>query len=518
MPGLWNYYVNVLGLDLAEIQYIDADLVVGRLQDDRLFEMAWGDAVRDVVEDAAETTFRVVGGSFNGTKVRVKGALPLRDTPLLRISMIDVQQGDGLVIETSDGQLVLMDGGDNQLFARHIAARFHGTTEEQPLEVDAIIVTHGDADHFEGLAQIVASESLVNTVDDPRRSRKRVFLHPVRVLHNGLVKAPSTKNKKRTPDDEMLGDTTEADDRLYVVRLVDRPDEVDAADMNNPFRSWVSALAHWDSRREQHGLEPARIERLGTDVPERLGFLADGGLRIDLFGPQVAEVGGAPALPFLRRPRSDPNLHLPTHEPKYSGYSASHTINGHSIAFRLQYGNVRFMLTGDLNRESMEAVRRTRPDLLEAEVLKVPHHGSHDFDYAFLQAVGAAISLISSGDESADKEHIHPRATLVGALGRAARSDLSVVFITELAAFFRKRGDAVQSRAKTPDDAKPFFAFERTNFGIVHLRTDGERLLAFTHSGEKGTNEAYAFSVGQAGQVAARPVSKVSAPAKTNVD
>ncbi len=39
------------------------------------------------------------------------------------------------------------------------------------------------------------------------------------------------------------------------------------------------------------------------------------------------------------------------------------------------------------------------------------------------------------------------------------------------------------------------YAFERTNFGIIHLRTDGERVLVFTHSGKRGMNEAYRFTV-----------------------
>jgi hypothetical protein len=33
------------------------------------------------------------------------------------------------------------------------------------------------------------------------------------------------------------------------------------------------------------------------------------------------------------------------------------------------------------------------------------------------------------------------------------------------------------------------------NFGIIHVRTDGERVLVFTHSGRKGMLEAYRFTV-----------------------
>src|ERR687895_25049 len=36
---------------------------------------------------------------------------------VLRINFVDVQQGDASVIETAKGKVILIDGGDNQLFA-----------------------------------------------------------------------------------------------------------------------------------------------------------------------------------------------------------------------------------------------------------------------------------------------------------------------------------------------------------------------------------------------------------------
>lgn len=40
-----------------------------------------------------------------------------------------------------------------------------------------------------------------------------------------------------------------------------------------------------------------------------------------------------------------------------------------------------------------------------------------------------------------------------------------------------------------------FTGFERTNFGLIELRTDGERVLVFTHSGKPWVKEAYTFTV-----------------------
>ena len=160
---------------------------------------------------------------------------------------------------------------------------------------------------------------------------------------------------------------------------------------------------------------------------------------------------------------------------------------------------------------------------LEAEILKTPHHGSADFDLSFLKKVRPVISLISSGDENARKEYIHPRATLMNALGAASRHDTGLIFSTELTAFFHYR-DASYTRKALKEFFKdhdqdsftkeeledlftgiaegtsagepPFhYSFERTQFGLIEIRTDGERVLIFTHSGRDEVFEAYRFRV-----------------------
>jgi hypothetical protein len=126
----------------------------------------------------------------------------------------------------------------------------------------------------------------------------------------------------------------------------------------------------------------------------------------------------------------------------------------------------------------------------------VPHHGSADYSAAFLERVAPVVSVVSSGDEHEAKEHVHPRATLLGALGRFGRPTVAepVIFITELAAFFKYRGTGQ--------------VFERTAFGIVRCRTDGKRLLVYTDTGKPDRKEAYGFTV-QGGEVTAAPVSIV---------
>ncbi len=477
------------------VDFIDDDIVELRLDTGKTLQYFWGDPCKRLPAEDVTGKFRVEMRGPLGKAVRgfIDAKTALRKSALLRLSMIDVQQGDGLIIETPTGKVIFIDGGDNQLFARHVAARFPGTSEAKPLVVDAMIITHGDADHFEGLTKLRVSET-------DTRPGKAVFVAPRRIYHNGMVKRPGkdTTGKKRK-DVEMFGATVQVSSDLYVSALVDDIAAVPAAQRNQPFNLWAETLAAWAPRTlaaTGTAMISQRLDHMSTGA---FDFLTDDDIAVELLGPITEQVGGKPALRFLRAPPDDAELLLGTNAATRKGsYSASHTINGHSINFRMRLGNVRFMFTGDMNQESMQRMREALPGAaLRSEILKAPHHGSADFDMEYLKEVGAVVSMISSGDESAAKEYIHPRATLMAALGKASRTTPAVIFCTELAAFFAVKG-------YVDDPQKPgrkFFAFERTNFGIIHVRTDGERVLAFTHSGHEGMNEAYRFTVSPTGEV-----------------
>jgi hypothetical protein len=121
---------------------------------------------------------------------------------------------------------------------------------------------------------------------------------------------------------------------------------------------------------------------------------------------------------------------------------------------------------------------------LVGEFVKAPHHGSHEFDLDALRMMKPVVAAISSGDENEFKEHIHPRADFFGAMPDAefTGEDLRKLF------------------GGVPREGDPpgmFAGFRRTNFGIINLRTDGERMLVFTYSGERHVHEAYRFRVGR---------------------
>ena len=494
----------VINVDLADV-WGEAD------RKKFLRTLAWGDEVTVTTQTATRIEVETVyfneqpDGSIlpvkevgfieprksSGTKT-ADVVRPRNQNDVLKVNVVDVQQGDGAVIEAPDGKVILVDGGDNQMFARYLAGRFRGTTAANPREIDCILVTHGDADHFAGLPEIFKSET-------NKEKRKRLFIQPKRYYHNGIVKRPSKKDGKSVPDVELLGATRKVGTQTFLTGLEIDLLKVPDTEMNAPFKEWKEALKEYNKR--------AKIEfrRLQFGDDQACSFFNQGDLRIDVLGPLVTTVAGKPALRFLGNPPKGPRVgheSLSLGEDDFKGHSASHTINGHSVVLRLAYGGFSYLFAGDLNDEASRFLTREHNAgrlNLKSEIFKVPHHGSADFSGAMFQAVSPVVSIVSSGDESAQKEYIHPRATLIGALGKWSRVPEPLIFVTELVAFFN-----VEGWSRLADDKKAlkrgeFFGFSRTAFGMVKTRTNGKRLLVYTDSGNVQMKEAYAYALDSSG-------------------
>ena len=494
----------VLNVDLADVWKER-----GRKQYIRT--IAWGDEITVVKQAATHlevtiTFFREkpdgsilpesVTGYIEPTKssgIKVADVVrPVADSKVLKVNFVDVQQGDGMVIESPDGKVILIDGGDNQMFARYLAGRFRNTSLQQPKPVDCIVVTHGDADHFSGLSEILKSET-------NKAKRKQLFMQPQRIYHNGLVKRPTKMNNKAVPDTKLLGPTKTVGGQLYLTGLEENLLEVDDKEMNEPFREWKQTLTTYNSR------SPVSFRRLQLGDTQAFDFFNRDDLRIDVLGPITTDVGGQPALRFLGEPPSGPRIghdSLNDSDEGFTGHSASHTINGHSIVLRLSYGGFSFLFSGDLNDEASRFLAREHNKgtlNLRSEIFKVPHHGSADFSGAFIQSVSPIVSVVSSGDESARKEYIHPRATLMGALGKWSRVPEPLIFATELVAFFATEGFCRLQDDKAAKKRGPFYGFSRTAYGLVKTRTDGHRFFVYTDSGNVQMKEAYAYQLDSSG-------------------
>ena len=482
----------------AETRFLDNDIVkipvykrdaAGKLAGKKIktFVLFWGDQVRITgkQDDRHVVEFQQrewIDGKYQ--TVKYEGLLPkktiFRDNSVLKARFVDIGQGDGAIVESPKGQILFIDGGEEEHMRRYVNVAFSHVLRTKPLHCAAIIVTHGDADHFMGLTNLL--DSTRNSNGDPMVTADRVF-------HNGLVKVPNADGVTA------FGKNVKHEGKTYATELEDDLTTVPDSRMNSKFLAWKAALL---KLKNKAGNKPT-IERMEFGDDAKFDFLADEGIKVQVLGPITETVNGKPALRFLKTPGS-------------SSLSDSHTVNGHSIVLKLNYGNVRILFGADLNEESEEALLgRARADniSLTAEVLKVPHHGSSDFSPRILESIRAVVSIVSSGDENSAKEYIHPRSGLMGALGRFSRAtvDKPLIYVTEMVAFFRRypgRNKVIEIKDNGQDGEEVYSgynAYSKSAFGIVHVRTDGNRVLIATHSGKEDQKESYVFHVDERGDI-----------------
>ncbi|HEX6178844.1 MAG TPA: MBL fold metallo-hydrolase [Thermoanaerobaculia bacterium] len=464
---------RVLADDVVKLYAVDGDRKL-------VATCFWGDTLQEVRRSDGRPVFGLPRAVWNEQKTRYenktvevqpKRDVAFQDESVLKVRFVDVGQGDAAMVETPGGQRILIDGGEGPWFRRYLRVAYAHVLRNRSLHCDAIVVTHGDADHFAGLIDLLDSKRNAN---DPMVTADFIF-------HNGLVKKGGEDAKT------VFGKTKKSGSDWYAVDLVDDIRAVPDSRLNNTFKKWRDAV-----KALQSSNGAVKVRRLEYGAPQPFSFIDDPNFEMKVLGPVVDDVAGKPALPLLHKPGSN-------------SYSASHTVNGHSVVLKLTYGNVRFLFGADLNEESEERLAthaRGTGDSLAAEILKVPHHGSADFSPRMLEAVRAVVSVVSCGDESTAKEYIHPRAGLVGALGKYSRATVEkpLIYVTEMVAFFRRLKKAVEP-GPGGTERSILNPYEKLQFGIVHVRTDGERVLVATHSGKDDQKESYVFHVNEQGEI-----------------
>src|SRR5215212_24187 len=110
---------------MATQRYLDDDVVrlyefgQPRTKEHFVATLGWGDKVNVVGAGKVELTRRQWDESKSRyVDVTTICALPpkarFRDDPLLKVRFIDVGQGDGAIVELPDGQIILLDGGEEE--------------------------------------------------------------------------------------------------------------------------------------------------------------------------------------------------------------------------------------------------------------------------------------------------------------------------------------------------------------------------------------------------------------------
>ncbi len=448
-----------------------------------LCTLLWGDPLQELARE----------GSGAGERVKVRarrrtGWLPasaVGDTGLLEIYVIDVGQGDGVLMRTPhDDAWHMIDAGiraaeqmTRKGAANFVRWKFIDDLQRERVALKNMVVTHPDADHYGGMVDLLAG-----VLPDGRKFGIEVE----RFWHCGVG---------RFKDGDKLG-TVRADtgttplpnagfkvktDGKFIVELLDGKTH-----FGRPRRAFAS---DFDGLARLVGKVPKKVSSLSQSDGWLPGYApAPGAAAIRVLGPVVETLaGGGKGLRWLG--------------------SESVTRNGHSVVLRVDYGQARVLLTGDLNTASQRLLLSVHAaEEFNADVSKGCHHGSDDIDLRFVRAMAARATVISSGD---NEDYAHPRPRVMGASARYGRESRDVdgelmpplLYSTELArsvgldfaeharTVAEPRIDYKPAQLEADFDASPTGRYRRLSqlpmstdlvYGLVNVRSDGQRILCAT--------------------------------------
>lgn len=373
----------------------------------------------------------------------------LSEKRVMEAYFIDVGQGDSILVQTPDDCRILIDGGENKNALSFLKWKYRLNVYHKVF--DAVIMSHGDSDHLQGLIHILNDTHVIVKA----------------IYHNGIA-----KRKKG------LGKTTLGSNGEELVELYDDIEDLTPFydDLTDLYKKWVDAVrtARKRAARYKESLICQRVDHLRPVI--KVG--ESDGIKLRFLGPINIGDGDEPRVK------------------KYD--SDSKTVNGNSVALKLEYKKAKILLCGDMHDKAelfmLDNIPRSR---LRAQVFKANHHGSQYFTTDFLNVIDPWISIVSSGNYNT---HGHPRANLLGSLGRYAPKKIGkpLLFSTELAATFKKI-------PKKRIDDRSNYLYEKRTYGLVNVRTNGEWLAAGRVYGKskgkdnsKGSKlkwEAYAFKL-----------------------
>ena len=291
-----------------------------------LLELLWGDRVELVADTKVNGRYKV---NARWAKNGFINADDLGDDALLEYYFIDVGQGDGVLIVTPDRRHILIDGGYTREKQPHgksaadfVDWKFFKEYGSDTIELDAMISSHNDADHYGGLWDLLNKE-------------KKAELDTAKIVVNAFYHA-GVSWWTSSANTRFLG---EKKDGTLINLLTGKTSVTNGLKQSSPLRlqgEWAKFLkCVLDSG--------AKIERLSYNPKNEFSYLPgyefDKEIAIKVLGPIEKTVSGKPTLKSLG--------------------SDSQNTNGNSILLRVDYKKSKVLLTGDLNQKSQQYIIET---------------------------------------------------------------------------------------------------------------------------------------------------------------
>jgi beta-lactamase superfamily II metal-dependent hydrolase len=451
----------------------------------------WGDGVRILKDDPAAGRVEIKARNSRGWIDREH----LGGRSLLEFYIIDVGQGDGLLIKTPDFRHIMIDGGyprraqpTGKSAADFVDWKFCKDYGHDTIVLDAMISSHIDYDHYGGL------DDILDPAQDQELDCRAISVEAF--YHSGL--SHWVKPGSKTSD---LGPHAAAHGKRWFTRLLDDRASAQAGlSGSGPQLKgyWAKLIDKVLAARTASGA-PTPMARLDQSTGWLPGFDENDPVAIRVLGPISGQTAQGPGVLRLASENSQ-------------------NTNGTSVLLRVDYGATRCLLTGDLNKASHHALLELyegQEREFACDVAKACHHGSEDVSYSFLNHVKAACTVISSGD---DEGHDHPRPRVVAASGLSGYATFKddqlvtpLVYSTELARSVSVgRPTAVTASAQAGGRSYPTAdlgqlrmdytytgpgalrpsrfnramdrsrAMHRLLYGLVNVRTDGRKILCAT--------------------------------------
>lgn len=89
----------------------------------------------------------------------------------LRVSFLDVGQGDAILIQTPSGKSMLVDGGPNNLINEKLSIEMSHFDND----IDVMVETHPDADHVTGLIPVLEKYNVKKIILSKAKSETKIF-------------------------------------------------------------------------------------------------------------------------------------------------------------------------------------------------------------------------------------------------------------------------------------------------------------------------------------------------------
>lgn len=351
----------------------------------------------------------------------------LQKERVLEVNFVDIGQGDGCHLITPNDEHYLIDAGKGDNMYRYLYWRFNlDKNTALPFKFKALL-SHPDNDHFLGFSQIF---------DAPAVEFDKIY-------HSGIVQRPKRIDKGWNTQ---LGKKEElSDGKDYITTLLFSDNEVKSVLSDDENLSGSGSQYCKTIFKTLNQLQDPEFIGLNSNDGFIVGDGSDTSFSLEVLSPILTNIDGKKALPYFG--------------------SQGKTKNGHSVLLKLKYKKLKVLLGGDINEEAGEYINAClgdeASDKLQVDIAKACHHGSHLFNYEFLEHVNALGTVISSGD---DENYSHPRPDTLGAIGKTGYSKKPLIFSTELA-----RSNKEFSTATIPELVLKYQTWERAQKDYENL-------------------------------------------------